>query len=296
MRVLVLGAYGMLGSRICPQLEAAGHQVLRQGRGDGVEHQINPVSLNEVRGLVYATRPEIVVNLNALTDVDACEVAPAGAYTANCKTVEVVAQATKDSDVYLIHISTDQVYSGLGPHEEDFPLPCNVYGLTKYCGELHLSNRNACVLRTNFVGRSCSPSRRGFTDWIYSTLAVGDPITLFDDVQFSAMHMGVIGDVLLQLLGRQPTGVFNLGSRDGVSKAAFALAFAKLLELDTARATIGKLADKALKAARPLDMSMSVARLESALDLTLPSMEETIRAAANEYQKYGTTRASDGCF
>ena len=56
--------------------------------------------------------------------------------------------------IFLLHLSTDQVYSGKGPHRENFTNPINNYGKTKLKGEGFVKKINGCILRTNFVGKS----------------------------------------------------------------------------------------------------------------------------------------------
>ena len=55
-------------------------------------------------------------------------------------------------DTKIIHISTDQVYGGKGPHYEKKATPLNIYGLTKKRGgEEYFFKKNTCILKTNFL-------------------------------------------------------------------------------------------------------------------------------------------------
>jgi dTDP-4-dehydrorhamnose reductase len=283
-RVLILGSYGLLGTVLCQALTKIGHQVFRQGRGDEADHQGDPNKLKDVLELLRKTLPDVVVNLVASTNVDACESDPQMAYLVNVRTIEILAIALRGSGIYLVHVSTDQVYDGSGPHKEDTVCPCNVYGLSKYTGELFAATIGATVLRTNFVGRSQVLGRAAFTDWIVKSMREQSPITLFDDVLFSALHMSTLSTVIEQAIQKHPQGTFNVGCVDGISKAQFALKLAERLGLNTSCITIGKSTDAVLKARRPLDMRLLVNKMESYFGIEAPTMAETLELVAKDYE------------
>ena len=67
-------------------------------------------------------------------------------------TIESIVDVLREfKDIFLIHISTDQLYSGEGPHIENKINPLNVYALTKRLGEIEASKVPSSILRTNFV-------------------------------------------------------------------------------------------------------------------------------------------------
>lgn len=278
-----MGAYGLLGSRLCPALELVGHEVFRQGRRPEADWKADPTESACIERLISKTNPDVIINLNALTNVDACEDNPSGAYIANVKPVKVFAELLKDTSIYLVHISTDQVYSGEGPHREFHASPCNVYALSKYAGELACQSIRASVLRTNFVGRSIAAGRLGFTDWLYRAFSEHQQITLFEDVWFSPLHIDQLASEIEWVARKQPNGIFNLGARDGISKAGFALKFAERLGVDTSSARLGKLAEKQLRAPRPLDIQLEVEEFERLRGAALPDIELVINAAVADY-------------
>mgnify|MGYP000143655878 CR=1 FL=1 len=283
MKFLVMGAYGLLGSRLCPVLEAKGHKVFKQGRRPAADHKADPRDLSAVQRLLAIIQPDVVINLNALTSVDRCEDAPGEAYLANVRIVEVLVKALAKCPAYLLQVSTDQVYSGNGPHDETNPQPCNVYALSKYAGELACHGVRSGIFRTNLVGRSLTSDRMGFTDWLHQAFTQQEPLTLFDDVWFSPVHMDQLSLALERAATLRPAGVFNLGASTGASKAHFALEFARALGLDSSSAAVGKLADMSLRAPRPLDMRLDVSAFEQTMGWSLPNMDEVIAAAAADY-------------
>ncbi|MDZ7641808.1 MAG: SDR family oxidoreductase [Desulfurivibrio sp.] len=282
-RVLVTGAYGLLGVELVPALKMAGHEVLCQGRGDYAEFQADLSLEKEVLALLRQAQPDAVVNLAAATNVDACESDPRMAYLANVRIVENLAHVLPKTGVHLVQISTDHVYDGTGPHQEVNGCPCNVYALSKYAGEMAAAACGAMILRTNFVGRSRCPGRSAFSDWIVQSLRAGKSMTLFDDVLFSALHVSELCRFICLVIDRRQPGIFNVGSREGASKAQFASELAKHLGLDLSQATIGRLADHKSLARRPLDMRMDVTKFEREFGVLSPTMAETIKRVSGDY-------------
>ncbi len=287
--VIVFGASGMLGASLVPVLRKHGYSVLSQSRGPDTDLCLDPSDRFAIADALKRLRPVAVVNLVAATNVDQCETHPELAWQANASVVLALAQGilTLGNDPaarpHLVHISTDQVYDGLGPHAEDEVHPINVYGLSKYIGELHAERAGATILRTNFYGRSSCTGRVSFSDWLVRSLREKTPITVFDDVKFSAIHINTLCDFILRSIERRTSGILNAGCRDGMSKADFALALADALGLTTEYVKVGKSADAVLNARRPVDMTMRVDLLEAALDLQCPNMLNEIQLTAKEY-------------
>ena len=287
--VIVFGASGLLGASLMPALRARGHTVLTQSRRPGADLYLDPSDRTAVASELARYRPDAVVNLVAATNVDLCETQTELAWQANAGVVAAIAygiaacggvQALRP---HLVHVSTDQVYDGAGPHAEDEVHPINVYGLSKYTGELLAERVGATILRSNFYGRSRSVGRVSFSDWLVRSLREKKHITVFDDVKFSAIHMDTLCDLIARSIDSRPAGIFNAGCRDGISKARFALALADSLDLPIDNVKVGTSADAAFKARRPLDMTLQVTRLEAAFHLQCPTIWAEIAHTAKEY-------------
>jgi dTDP-4-dehydrorhamnose reductase len=232
-----------------------------------------------------ASRPDVIVNLAALTDVDACERDPHAAYLAHVRAVENVVAwiETRSRTTYFVQLSTDQVYDGPGPHREAEVTLRNYYAFSKFTGELVARQVPSAVLRTNFFGPSESPGRTSLSDWLVASLTRGAPITVFDDVCFSPLSMASLSRLIARVVERRPSGIFNAGSTGGMSKADFAFELARVLDLPTASMTRGHSSTAALRARRPLDMRMDSSRLERACDVVPPSLSEELHSMQAAY-------------
>lgn len=284
-RVLVLGAGGLLGADLVPILKASGFEVLTHGRSSG-DYQFDLDSCSLVNEMLKKINPDVIVNLVALTDVDRCEKEPNQAYIGNVRSIVNVADWVKrrNEQCQLIHISTDQVYDGMGLHTEENVTLTNYYAFSKYAGELAALNVGATVLRTNFFGRSHCDKRSSFTDWLFGALLRKENIQVFDDVQFSPLSMNTLSKMIASVIRKKVSGVFNLGSHNGLSKADFAFAFADELSLPSAamnRTTTEKVTF--LKTYRPKDMRMDCALFERVMGVKLPDLKDEIKKVAMGY-------------
>ncbi len=285
MRILVFGGSGLLGSSLVPYLRLCGHEVLSVARVGEGGVRVDLTKSSQVNTLLDKTMPEVIVNLAALTNVDECERNPQRAYMTNVRIVENLSKwmQGKGNACHLIQISTDQVYDGVGSHAEDDITLSNIYGFSKYAGELVAASVSSTIVRTNFFGPSQCPSRSSLSDWLAQSLKQGESITVFDDVRFTPLSLCRLVELLEQLIVRKQQGVFNLGSREGMSKADFAFILAEVLGLSNKNMTRGTSDKIRLTAYRPKDMCMDSSYFEKIFDVRLPTLLEEIKSMKDVY-------------
>ncbi len=287
-RILLLGSTGMLGHTLRPFLDFHGYNVITHGRSNHAQHQVDITDLAEANKLLDTVKPDIVINLVGLTNVDFCETEKNKAYLTNIKAVENIAAWIKNAKVssHLIQISTDQVYDGHDLHAEDHVTLTNYYAFSKYAGELAAASVSSTIIRTNFFGRSHCEKRESLTDWLYDSLSNDKEIKVFDDIFFNPVSMDALASIIKLVVQKKPKGIFNVGSALGMSKADFAFSFADELNLSTAR-MLRTSSDQVtfLKTYRPKDMRMDCRRIESELGIKLPGLHDEIKRVACEYNK-----------
>jgi dTDP-4-dehydrorhamnose reductase len=286
--IIIFGSAGLLGASLVPYLRSRGHFVLAQSRSNKPGFiKINMENEDQIVRVFLDNKIDVAINLIAATNVDECEINPKLAYCGNVKPTQILINAIKKTKIYtpfLIHISTDQVYSGKGPHKESVVIPVNVYGLTKYAGELIAAQVPSSIIRTNFYGASKSPFKKSFSDWVVEELKKGKSFTLFDDVFFSALNMQSLVKIISEVIQKKPIGVFNIGCKTSMSKAAFGLELAKALNLSINNICIGSRNDLPFKAKRPHDMTLSIDKIEGALNIKCPFIDNELQLTAQEYK------------
>jgi len=287
-KILVLGAYGFLGSSLCPILKKFGFEIIKHGRKKESETNFNVNDLSDVQRNLEILNPNVVINLIAFTNVDECEKNKNKAEIENVKVVKTLSKAIKNvskkNNLHLIHISTDQVYNGRGLHTEEEAKPINFYGKSKYKGEKEASKIGSTILRVNFIGKSNKVGKKSLSDWIVESLRKKTKINVFKDVIFSPLHISNLCKNIILVVEKQLNGIFNLGSCDGISKAEFAFQLGKLLNLDENLINPVSLNQVKLLADRPLNMHMNVKKFEKMFKVSLGGVKEQIILTANDYK------------
>ena len=134
MRVFVTGVKGQLGYDVMNELEKRGLT------GIGVDiDEMDITDAAACRKVISEAKPDAVIHCAAYTAVDAAEDNVDLCRRVNADGTRNIAQVCHDLDIKMMYISTDYVFDGQGtrpwePDDERHPL--NVYGQTKYEGEL----------------------------------------------------------------------------------------------------------------------------------------------------------------
>jgi dTDP-4-dehydrorhamnose reductase len=180
MKVLVIGASGMIGSTVLRVLsEKKEWEVFGTIRDENVkrffsvsvgERLVAGIDVEHPDALVKVfdqIRPDVVVNCAGLTKHKPEAEDPLVSIPINTLMPHRLAGLCKLAGARLIHVSTDCVFSGEkgGYTEEDFADARDVYGKSKALGEVDYPH--AITLRTSTIGHELQ-SKFGLLDWFLS--------------------------------------------------------------------------------------------------------------------------------
>jgi dTDP-4-dehydrorhamnose reductase len=286
--VLVLGSSGLLGTELTSGNYFQKYNVISQSLNSKTNFNVNLEDYSETTKMLKLVRPDLIINLVSLTNVDHCERFPNEAYRLNVKTVENLVCAIKKciTKPYLIHISTDQVYDSEGLCEEKNVTLSNYYAFSKFSGELLATKVDSTILRTNFFGKSKNLKRASLTDWLYNELLLENNINVFEDIWFNPLSMSSLCKMIELVAEQKVKGIFNLGSNNGMNKADFAFHFIKTLNLSISKIKYSKVSKaQLLKAYRPRNMITNLTKFESTFNVKLPTMIDEIELVTKEYLK-----------
>ncbi len=195
MRILVLGASGMLGSAVLrvmserdefsvygtlrssnPSLQA----IVKQGK---LIHGIHADQPDSLVSAFMQCQPEIVINCVGLVKQLSGSEDPLEAIPINSLLPHRLARLCKLAKARLVHISTDCVFSGRRGNysEADLPDAIDVYGRSKLLGEVHYPH--SVTLRTSIIGHELG-SAHGLIDWF---LAQQGSVKGYTDAVFSGL-------------------------------------------------------------------------------------------------------------
>lgn len=152
MNILVTGANGQLGN--CMRIAA------KNSNDNYIFTDVAELDITNPEAVKKAVKDydvNVIVNCAAYTNVDKAESDAEFAEILNAKAVRNLADAIKENDGTLIHISTDYVFGGSEgntPRTEELPgNPTGVYGLTKLHGEQQIADSGvkSLIFRTAWL-------------------------------------------------------------------------------------------------------------------------------------------------
>ncbi|MDO5417564.1 MAG: dTDP-4-dehydrorhamnose reductase [Lachnospiraceae bacterium] len=134
MRILVTGVKGQLGYDVVKECEKRGIEAI----GVDVE-EMDITDAAACENVIKSANPDAVVHCAAYTAVDAAEDNVEICRKVNAEGTRNIARVCRELDIKMMYFSTDYVFDGEGENfwkPDDARAPLNVYGQTKYEGEL----------------------------------------------------------------------------------------------------------------------------------------------------------------
>lgn len=279
-KIVVLGSNGQLGSDLM-QVLACGNELIASTKVN-LDASGNNVMLQLE---AYATA-DYIINCIATTNVDGCEDNPQTAFVINSGFVVQLAQFCQTHDITLIHLSTDYVFDGSNQHpysENEQPNPLNVYGLSKYAGEIAIKNYASkhFILRVSSLFGVAGASGKGgnFVTTMLRLANEKDSWTVIDDQLTCPTHTLDIARAIKALIEQKVTeyGIYNCVSSSSCSWFEFTQEILRQTGNNPAKVKPVSYHEYKFKALRPQYGIMAVAKLSKYY--VMPSYQ----AALSEY-------------
>lgn len=137
-KILITGANGMLGTAIYNYLNPKYDILATDIKLDETYLEFLDVrNYQQCQTKIKRVKPDIVLHLAALTNLEECESNISNAYATNSMGVQNIIDACRSINIPMVYISTAGVFDGKKEMytEDDIPNPINVYGKTKLLGE-----------------------------------------------------------------------------------------------------------------------------------------------------------------
>ncbi len=304
MRVVVTGANGLVGSRLCLTLWERGHQVaglfrasraptfpprISQSRRPFEHRACELTNEREVQDAIESAEPEVIIHTASMTDVDGCERDPDQAFAVNVDGAAYVSRTARKVGAHLVHVSTDYVFDGEnGPYSEsDLPNPRGAYALTKHMGEqaVRVFAPSLAIARTAVVYGWPPASRPNFGSWLVGALQKNQPVRLFEDQLVSPSLADSVAAMLAEIAERKLTGVWNTCGAAVVDRLSFGKALCGVFGFDPALCAPARLRDAKLASPRPLHCGLRADKAAQNLaEKPLPLSEALARFYA-DYQR-----------
>ncbi len=215
-------------------------------------------------------KPDVVINTAAYHKTDECEDNPEKSFSVNAIGARNVALICKDIGAVNIFVSTDYVFDGNKgqPYsEDDVPNPINVYGVSKYAGEIftrYISDKHYIVRVSSLFGAAGASGKGGnFVETMIKKAKAGEEINVVEDITMSPTYTKDAAFAIKQIIEKKlPYGIYHVTNDGYCTWYEFAKA---IFELAGISAKLNPTtSDKyPTKAKRPKNSSLSIEKLKS---------------------------------
>lgn len=218
-KILITGCGGMLGEAVYQRFKDK-YKIYATDihpSESWLEH-LDVADTKAVLNYGLKIRPDFIIHLAALTDLEYCELHPEMAYKVNAEGTVNMTELARRLDIPLVYISTAGIFNG-GKHEyteDDQPDPLCIYGKSKYQGELAARSwGKSIVIRAGWMMGGGPGKDKKFVGKIVERLRSGiSELPLVNDKFGSPSYTYDLAKIIDHLLERRCYGVYH-GTCDG---------------------------------------------------------------------------------
>lgn len=150
-KILITGGNGLVGKYLNKKIDKEKYIVFSFGK-----EELDITNKENCFKIFKEIKPDVVIHLAALTDVDYCEKNSVKAYKVNSEGTKNISEISSEFNSFIIYLSTDFVFDGKkrSPYDEkDEPNPINIYGKSKLKGEEYIKkfSKKYLIIRTSRI-------------------------------------------------------------------------------------------------------------------------------------------------
>lgn len=277
MKILVTGVKGQLG-----------YDVVREGESRGLEmfgtdvDNMDITDAGQVKQVIEDYRPDAVIHCAAYTAVDAAEDNQELCRKINVDGTRNIAEVCKAMAIPMMYFSTDYIFNGQGENfwkEDDEKQPLNVYGRTKYEGELVVQE----LIQKYFILRISWVFGVNGNNFIKTMLRLGKErgaVGVVSDQIGSPTYTYDLAKLVIDMIQTDKYGAYHVTNDGLCSWYEFACEIFKQAGLDV-KVTPLTTAEYPAKAARPFNSRMSKDKLVNAGFEMLPEWQDALKRYLN---------------
>ncbi len=283
--VALVGADGMLGNMV---------QALVPKNIDLISYTLPEFDITDpdtISTQLHHTRPDIIINCAAMTDVDGCESHREQAYSINGAGPGYLATTALEVGATLMHISTDFVFSGTSsvPTSEPVPYretdrtePLSVYGASKRQGEIGVESSGLheyFIVRTSWL---YGPWGKNFVETIIGLAHERKTLNIISDQTGTPTYSYDLAKAIWALLQTDQYGIYHYSNAGQCNWYQFACEIVRCMQetCDTLRVEqINPIstAEYPLPAQRPAYSVLEKNKIIAATGIKIPAWQESLK-------------------
>ncbi len=288
-KILVTGSAGLIGTQIVKDLLDNHKQVYscynKTKPKLGIITHLDLTKKDDIVNTMNRIKPDVVIHLGAMTDVELCETETELAKKINTDATEILALESEKYNTFFVYMSTDYVFDGkVGMKKEnDEPNPINFYGKSKLDGERVFKK----ITTPNVIVRTSTPfgihsKKTSFPIWVKKNLELEKEISVVVDQYTSPSYVPNISKMIIEIIERKITGIIHLAGATKISRYDFAVQISKIINANKQFLKLTKMDQMDWKAQRPADSSLSVSKANKILKNKPEKIEDSLKLLFNQ--------------
>ena len=224
-KILVTGSAGLIGTQIVKDLLDNHKQVYscynKTKPELGIITHLDLTKKDDIVNTMNRIKPDVVIHLGAMTDVELCETETELAKKINTDATEILALESEKYNTFFVYMSTDYVFDGkVGMKKEnDKTNPINFYGKSKLDGERVFKK----ITTPNIIVRTSTPfglhsKKISFPIWVKKNLELEKEISVVVNQYTSPSYVPNISKMIIEIMERKITGIIHLAGATKISR------------------------------------------------------------------------------
>ena len=288
-KILVTGSAGLIGTQIVKDLLDNHKQVYscynKTKPELGIITHLDLTKKDDIVNTMNRIKPDVVIHLGAMTDVELCETETELAKKINTDATEILALESEKYNTFFVYMSTDYVFDGkVGMKKEnDKTNPINFYGKSKLDGERVFKK----ITTPNVIVRTSTPfglhsKKISFPIWVKKNLELEKEISVVVNQYTSPSYVPNISKMIIEIMERKITGIIHLAGATKISRYDFAVQISKIINVNKQFLKLTKMNQMDWKAQRPADSSLSVSKANKILKNKPEKIEDSLKSLFNQ--------------
>ena len=288
-KILVTGSAGLIGTQIVKDLLGNHKQVYscynKTKPELGIITHLDLTKKDDIVNTMNRIKPDVVIHLGAMTDVELCETETELAKKINTDATEILALESEKYNTFFVYMSTDYVFDGkVGMKKEnDKTNPINFYGKSKLDGERVFKK----ITTPNVIVRTSTPfgihsKKISFPIWVKKNLELEKEISVVVDQYTSPSYVPNISKMIIEIIERKITGIIHLAGATKISRYDFAVQISKIINANKQFLKLTRMDQMDWKAQRPADSSLSVSKANKILKSKPEKIEDSLKSLFNQ--------------
>ena len=275
-KIIVFGSNGQLGN--CLQKLSEIHQweyefVFANSQTVDITDQ------DAVFDFIEEHNPDFCINAAAYTAVDLAEKENEKAFAVNADGPKYIAEACKEKNTILIHVSTDYVFNGeteISYNEDNFTNPQGIYGESKLKGENFVleSNPLSIIIRTSWL---YSEFNKNFVKTMLHLFKDKSELNVVSDQFGQPTNANDLAECIMQIVEceNKKFGIYHFSNYPETNWSTFAK---KIAEFSGSSVRINEIstAEYPTPAKRPIRSTMDLSKIEKDYKIELKHWENSL--------------------